>query len=200
MSERRDVIRTKRNVEKAYVELLFEKGDERITVGDILEKADISRGTFYAHYKDISDLAEKVEENLIDQWKNVVSSTSMEKIVQNPIAEVERFADIFEHHRESLGKILKNNGSPKLVAKLKRIIVEGIYRDLYAGRKVNKPVLTLSGAVFAGMLVDAGVEWVTAENPVTRAEFVALLCAVISGSAAKLKSPELASTLRYVSD
>lgn len=39
MSARRDVIRTKKLIEKAYYDLMFQKEDNRITVQDILDEA-----------------------------------------------------------------------------------------------------------------------------------------------------------------
>ena len=39
----------------------------KITVREICERADIHRSTFYAHYQDVYDLVEKVEENMSRQ-------------------------------------------------------------------------------------------------------------------------------------
>lgn len=48
----RRVRRTRRILGDALVELILEKRYERITVQDILDRADIGRSTFYAHYRD----------------------------------------------------------------------------------------------------------------------------------------------------
>ena len=48
--------RTRQLIGDALVELLLEKRFEDITVQDILERADVGRTTFYAHYMDKEDL------------------------------------------------------------------------------------------------------------------------------------------------
>ncbi|MEN3358475.1 MAG: hypothetical protein V7637_2457 [Mycobacteriales bacterium] len=48
----RRVRRTKRIIGDAFVALILERGYDRITVQDILDRADVGRSTFYAHYRD----------------------------------------------------------------------------------------------------------------------------------------------------
>ncbi len=48
----RRVRRTRRILGTALVELVLEKGYDQITVQDILDRADVGRSTFYAHYRD----------------------------------------------------------------------------------------------------------------------------------------------------
>jgi AcrR family transcriptional regulator len=48
----RRVRRTRRLIGDAFVALILERGYERITVQDILDRADVGRSTFYTHYRD----------------------------------------------------------------------------------------------------------------------------------------------------
>jgi AcrR family transcriptional regulator len=48
----RRVRRTRRLISDAFVALILERGYDRITVQDILDRADVGRSTFYAHYRD----------------------------------------------------------------------------------------------------------------------------------------------------
>jgi AcrR family transcriptional regulator len=48
----RRVRRTRRILHEAFISLVLEKGYERITVQDILDRADVGRSTFYAHFRD----------------------------------------------------------------------------------------------------------------------------------------------------
>jgi AcrR family transcriptional regulator len=51
-AEDRRVRRTRRNLAEALIGLILHKGYERITVQDILDRADVGRSTFYAHFRD----------------------------------------------------------------------------------------------------------------------------------------------------
>lgn len=48
----RRVRRTRRILGEALISLVLEKGYDQITVQDILDRADVGRSTFYAHYRD----------------------------------------------------------------------------------------------------------------------------------------------------
>ena len=54
------VRRTQKMLQNAFVELVIEKGFEAITVQMLADRAMINRATFYRHYEDKFDLAEKV--------------------------------------------------------------------------------------------------------------------------------------------
>jgi AcrR family transcriptional regulator len=52
----RRVRRTRELLRQALVSLILERGYEHISVQDILDRADIGRSTFYAHYRDKDQL------------------------------------------------------------------------------------------------------------------------------------------------
>ncbi|WP_280247131.1 TetR/AcrR family transcriptional regulator [Nocardia abscessus] len=52
----RRVRRTRALLHRALIELMVERAYDRITVRDILARADVGRSTFYAHYRDKDDL------------------------------------------------------------------------------------------------------------------------------------------------
>ncbi|AQZ65147.1 Transcriptional regulator, TetR family [[Actinomadura] parvosata subsp. kistnae] len=52
----RRVRRTRRLIQEALVALILEKGYDAVTVTDIIERADVGRSTFYAHFTDKQDV------------------------------------------------------------------------------------------------------------------------------------------------
>lgn len=52
----RRVRRTRDNLHRALIELMIERGYDRVTVSDIIDRADVGRSTFYAHYRDKDEL------------------------------------------------------------------------------------------------------------------------------------------------
>lgn len=70
MSERKT--ETKKLIKVAFTKLLKEKGFNNITVSDITNEAKINRGTFYLHYTDKFDLLEKLENDSIEDLKELL--------------------------------------------------------------------------------------------------------------------------------
>ena len=50
------ILRTRQGLSKAFLEVLEEKGFQKMTVQDITARANVNRATFYAHYEDKYDL------------------------------------------------------------------------------------------------------------------------------------------------
>jgi AcrR family transcriptional regulator len=68
MSEKQDRRRerTRHLLSEALVELIREKGYSAITVSDIIERANVGRSTFYAHFRDKDDLFAKEMARVIE--------------------------------------------------------------------------------------------------------------------------------------
>lgn len=58
--------RTRKNIINAFISLRAKKVIENITVKELSELAGINKATFYHHYKDIYDLSETLENELIE--------------------------------------------------------------------------------------------------------------------------------------
>src|SRR5215469_14478403 len=54
------VRRTQKLLQQALIELIEERGFEALTVGELTERAMVSRAAFYRNYKDKYDLVERI--------------------------------------------------------------------------------------------------------------------------------------------
>jgi Bacterial regulatory proteins, tetR family len=68
----RRVRRTRELLRRALFSLIQEQGYDRITVQDLLDRADIGRSTFYAHYRDKDDL-------LLSSFEDIRSTLAAER-------------------------------------------------------------------------------------------------------------------------
>ena len=66
-TEDRRVRKTRKQLRMALMTLLLKKDIEHITVRDVSELADVNRGTFYAHYKDVEELLRQLEDELFSE-------------------------------------------------------------------------------------------------------------------------------------
>ena len=69
------ILRSRAALQASFVEELARTGElSRLTVTTVTERAGLTRRTFYAHYRDINDLAGAVAEQTIDELAALVES------------------------------------------------------------------------------------------------------------------------------
>ncbi|MBR1743239.1 MAG: TetR/AcrR family transcriptional regulator [Lachnospiraceae bacterium] len=84
----------------AFIELSEKKPIEKITVTDLCRKSGINRSSFYLHYKDIFDMADRMEEVLI-LYYNHLFTRPLENTKSNEDYELSgRFALLFRFIKE----------------------------------------------------------------------------------------------------
>lgn len=59
------VVKTRKAIQDAFVDLVLEEGFDRITVSELARRAMINRQTFYKHYLDKFDLAEQMGHEIV---------------------------------------------------------------------------------------------------------------------------------------
>lgn len=72
----RRIVKSQEAIKKAVIELMSEKNFDEITIQDISDRANVSRGTIYLHYLDKYDLLDKLIEEHINEMREICESTS----------------------------------------------------------------------------------------------------------------------------
>ncbi len=73
-AEYRSSIRSKQMIKEALLSLMIEKPFEKISITDIVKRADINRGTFYAHYANTSEVLKSISITAVDELAAVVKN------------------------------------------------------------------------------------------------------------------------------
>ncbi len=123
--------KTKKSIFDAFIELRGKKNLEKITVKELTDNAGISKQTFYLHYKDIYDLAEQIENELIEEMCKILPT--IDNILDNigPVA-----VTLFKR-ATSQDTIFKTVFSDSRMASLSN----GIERELKAAVYAQNPEL-----------------------------------------------------------
>lgn len=125
----RRIRKTRRVIRQCLTELLKTKRIQDITVREISEKADINRGTFYLHYRDIFDLMEQIENELLEELEDVLNHFKASDLLSNPALVFTRVFQLVKENRDMVGILIGQNGDINFVNRLKDIVREKCLKD-----------------------------------------------------------------------
>ncbi len=69
--------KTKRSIYNAFIELRAKKPLEKLTVKELCEAARINKSTFYVYYRDVYDLSDKIEDEIVTEVLKSLDNTDM---------------------------------------------------------------------------------------------------------------------------
>lgn len=157
--EDRRVRRTRAALRRALVELVVERGYDRVTVRDVLDRADIGRSTFYAHYRDKDALFASCFEDLRDDLERELSLLEGASQGGRPADPVKPISVIFRHaHRHQ--QIYRAVGTTHL----HQMIFEVMRGHLCTHDDLRLPV-DVAAEYHASALVGTLGWWVRADFP-----------------------------------
>lgn len=76
--EDRRIQRTRQLLQNALSELILEKGYEKVTVQDVIDRANVGRSTFYAHFESLDQLLLSGFEPLRVQFEDFLSGAEFD--------------------------------------------------------------------------------------------------------------------------
>lgn len=136
--------RTRLVLRQALLALIEEKGIDRITVTDISNRADINRGTFYLHYRDVSDMLEQVKDEAFVLLKNIILKLDLREMLEYASQDMAypksiRIFEEFARNADFFKVILGPKGDLSYVRRLKELITNQLYdRITYFQPEENK--------------------------------------------------------------
>lgn len=80
----RRVVRTQQSIQNALIDLMLEKPYEKITIQEIIDRANVGRATFYNHYRDKDDLLLRGVAELAQHQGEADSTQEKEKQTSKP--------------------------------------------------------------------------------------------------------------------
>ena len=128
--------KTRKAIFDACVALMQEKEFQNITVNEIVERADINRGTFYLHFVDKYDMMNSFENEMIEKIEDVILNNIPKKqfeelFIQSRYDTVVEILKCYEQNKELLHLLMRSSHSAsfqaKLRDKLKFVVTEKIF-------------------------------------------------------------------------
>ncbi|MEE8717146.1 MAG: TetR/AcrR family transcriptional regulator [Coriobacteriales bacterium] len=104
------VVKTRRNIEETFVRLLTRVPFDQMTVRLIVSEAQVNKGTFYRHYQDKYDLAERAFERLSDEVRAGVRERVAGLAQGAPLADLMRSLSLSQ--ADVMPKVMAFRGVP----------------------------------------------------------------------------------------
>ena len=123
------VRKTRKLLKECLIRLLKEKRVQDITVRELTDMADLNRGTFYLHYKDVFDLLEKTEAELMDEFNSLVMSYDAKDLKQHPALVFDDIFALVYDNADLVEILMGENGDLSFVNRLKQLVREKCLRD-----------------------------------------------------------------------
>lgn len=138
------VKRTRKNIINAFLELRSKKALEKITIKELSELAMINKATFYLHFKDIYDLSDYLENDLLE---SIIKELSHPEYCFNNTNEfVKELTNAYISQSSLINIIFSNEQRNNLAYKIEKSIKNFIYEKYpeYKDDAIKNILLTFS--------------------------------------------------------
>lgn len=125
----RRIRKTRRMLRECLTSLLKEKRVQDITVREIADLADINRGTFYLHYKDVFDLMEQIENELLKDLEDMLNHHQAQDLLSRPSLIFAELYPLVQENADIVSILIGENGDLNFVNRLKHIVREKCLND-----------------------------------------------------------------------
>ena len=159
--EYRSAIRSRKLIRQAFTELLKEKSLEKITVTDIVKKADINRSTFYAHYPDVMGVVEEIQEEVLSYTASFMEKVNFKDFFENPRPYLQEIVRLTEENNEFYRLIYnQSNIAIQKLDEMKEILIGRTLKTIEIKDKEQRLLeLEFSIRFFMGGVVDVYTQW-----------------------------------------
>ena len=176
VKEDRRIQRTRQLLRDAMVELILEKGYENIYVKDITERANVSRATFYLHYKDKEELLTKSLYTVFDELIATVGDFDTDALITFD-ARIRRLPFEHAHKYRNLYRVAlaSEHSLPSVANKAREYVSRHITKQLQrmlpnADTKISLPLVA---NYLAGAQLSLIIWWLQQEDDAYTPQYMA---------------------------
>ncbi len=181
------VIRTKQSIRDAFVKLIEEKGLEALTVKDITTRANINRGTFYAHYQDKFDLMTKCEDEIMfdlskiaeQNFPSIITALESNSPTVGPYSIAVLILGYINENSGFLKAVLGPNGDLSFQTRLK----DFMWRTIFGNGFIKEENLHVPGHYLASYIASAHIgviqQWLNSGSKESPEEMARILSTIM---------------------
>jgi AcrR family transcriptional regulator len=130
----RRIAKSQEAIKKAVIELMSEKNFDDITIQEISDKANVSRGTIYLHYLDKYDLLDKLIAEHIEELRDICQSASDLEFIEANLP----WFEYLERHYLFFSTMLASKGAPSFRSQFLEFLIEEFKDEVDVAKGKNQ--------------------------------------------------------------
>ena len=159
-AEYRSALRSRRLIRDAFLALMQENGSAKMTVTEIVRRADINRATFYAHYSDVQGVISEIENEIIGKMFDVLREAPQGDFLSNPKPLLDSIRVYVEENIDHFRILVKANEALNFMEKMKIVFVEFMLTYEGVPESIRSdPRYPLRCMYFAGGILSIYQQW-----------------------------------------
>ena len=173
--------RTRRLLREALLELVAEKGYDHVTVQDVIDRADLSRATFYAHFRDKDDLLVSGLDELVEALRDALAAYVREgqRASERALGTVQALLEHVDAHRWLYRGSVGGRAGTLVMRQLRRrltALFRQNFQDVVDSWRLSPPVPLQVTAEFAvGACLGVVWWWLEQDEPLPAERMTELL-------------------------
>ena len=114
---------TRANLRRAFWDLYGSKSIEKITIREVTDRAGYNRATFYLYFRDVYDVLEQIEGEILGEVRHLVEQEIMQDERLDLTHHMGRIAELTERYDAYMPKLIGGPyGDPAFADKLKVVL------------------------------------------------------------------------------
>ena len=114
----RRILKTKRAIRNAFAELLSTKELSEITIKEIADAADINRKTFYSYYRDVYQIIDEIENEIVHTFDGILKKVDFKVDIKNPYRIFQSLTAVINSDLDFYGHLLMMDSRSGFAAKI----------------------------------------------------------------------------------
>ena len=158
--ENRSSRRSRKMIRQAFDALLKEKGFHKITVTDLVVRADMNRSTFYAHYPDIYGIVDEMQEEIIQRNMELFQQMEFRNILKDPMPYLQCITATMEENLALMRKLGMTENSHRKSGKFQEMMEFDLMHHSDIPEEVRlSPLFALRMHFFMGGIMNVYQRW-----------------------------------------
>lgn len=170
---------TKANIRQAFWELYAERPLEKITVKQVTDRAGYNRATFYLYFRDIYDVLQQIEDELIGLLEKLVQTRLMRESEPDFSGHMGVLLELARRYSLQFQVLLGDRGDPAFATRFKQALAPMLDRFLVTERALTPQEAALLHEFYLSGLLAVVVAWLRDPQDMTVADLVPFITDVV---------------------